>query len=155
MVLQKKDSEKYVLFSQEKKVEEEVWTGYKIGSEKAKSFYLADTAYNNNQIDKLSELILSSEKIYYDIGSSKKIDNLILKGIENFKSIKSRTGKPNPQIIDPSVKIDSMRLIKSDNEIELMQEAIDLTQKGFMEAFKFSTPGVYEKKIIKKYKKKN
>jgi len=144
MVLQKKDSEKYVLFSQEKKVEEEVWTGYKIGSEKAKSFYLADTAYNNNQIDKLSELILSSEKIYYDIGSSKKIDNLILKGIENFKSIKSRTGRPNPQIIDPSVKIDSMRLIKSDNEIELMQEAIDLTQKGFMEAFKFSTPGVYE-----------
>ena len=39
MMMLKKDSEKYILFLQEKKIEEEVWTGYKIGNEKAKSFY--------------------------------------------------------------------------------------------------------------------
>ena len=68
LILIKKDSEKYILFTQEKKVEEEVWTGYKIGVEKAKSFYLADLAYNNNQLDKLSELLFSCEKIYYNLG---------------------------------------------------------------------------------------
>ena len=147
MILQKKDSEKYILFTQEKKVEEEVWTGYRIGKDKAKSFYLADKTYNTSQIDKLTELLLGSEKIYYDLGSSEKIDKLILKSIKDFNRTKSRTGNPNPQIIDPSVRIDSMRLIKSNNEIELIQSAIDLTEKGFIEAIKFSTPGVYEYEV--------
>ncbi|MBA46717.1 MAG: Xaa-Pro aminopeptidase [Dehalococcoidia bacterium] len=130
-----------------KKEEEEVWTGYRIGADKAQSFYLADEAYNTSQVDKLSELILSSEKIYYDLGSSKKIDDLILKGINNFRRTKSRIGKPNPQIIDPIVLIDSMRLIKSDNEIKLLQEAINITEKGFIEAINFSKPGVYEYEV--------
>ena len=36
LIMLKKGSEKYILFLQEKKIEEEVWTGYKIGINKAK-----------------------------------------------------------------------------------------------------------------------
>jgi len=144
MILLKKDSEKYILFSQEKITEEEVWTGYKIGTEKAKSYFLADLSYHNNQIDKLTEFLFGCERIYYNLGSSKKIDDLIFKGLENFKRTKSRTGIPNPLIIDPSILIDSMRLIKNHNEIEVIQKAIDITEKGFREAFKFSSPNKYE-----------
>ena len=81
MIMLKKDSTKYILFLQQKKIEEEVWNGYKIGTEKAKKYFLADESFENNQLDKLSELILSCEKIYYNLGSSKKIDeiNMILK----------------------------------------------------------------------------
>ena len=147
LILIKKDSEKYILFTQEKKVEEEVWTGYKIGVEKAKSVYLADLAYNTNQLDKLSELLFSCEKIYYNLGSSKKLDDLIFTGLDNFKRIKSRTGIPNPLIIDPSILIDSMRLIKTHDEIEVIKNAIDLTEKGFIEAFKYSAPGKYEYEV--------
>ena len=78
MIMLKKDSTKYILFLQQKKVEEEVWNGYKIGTEKAKSYFLADESYENNQLDKLSELILSCEKIYYNLGSSKNIDEIII-----------------------------------------------------------------------------
>ncbi|MEC7837201.1 MAG: aminopeptidase P N-terminal domain-containing protein [Chloroflexota bacterium] len=147
MILLKKDTENYILFSQEKKVEEEVWTGYKIGKEKAKSVFLADSAYHNNQLDKLTELLFSCEKIYYNLGSSKKIDDLLSQGLSNFKKTKSRTGTPNPLIIDPSILIDSMRLIKNQNEIEVIQKAIDITAKGFAEAFKFSNPGKYEYEV--------
>ena len=42
-------------------------------------------------------------------------------------------------IIDPSVLIDSMRLIKSKNEIDMVQEAINITEKGFIEAIKLSS----------------
>jgi len=147
MILLKKDTEKYILFSQEKKAEEEVWTGYKIGKEKAQSFFLADSSYHNNQLDKLTELLFSSEKIYYNLGSSKKIDDLISQGLENFKKTKSRTGIPNPLIIDPSILIDSMRLIKNQNEIEIIQKAIDVTAKGFKEALKFANPGKYEYEV--------
>ena len=59
MVMLKKDSEQYILFLQEKKIEEEVWTGYKIGTDKAKSFYLADHSYNNHETDKFMDLLLS------------------------------------------------------------------------------------------------
>ena len=45
MIMLKKDSTKYILFLQQKKIEEEVWNGYKIGTEKAKSYFLADESY--------------------------------------------------------------------------------------------------------------
>jgi Xaa-Pro aminopeptidase len=95
----------------------------------------------------LTELLFSCEKIYYNLGSSKKIDDLLSQGLSNFKKTKSRTGTPNPLIIDPSILIDSMRLIKNQNEIEVIQKAIDITAKGFAEAFKFSNPGKYEYEV--------
>ena len=147
MIMLKKDSTKYILFLQQKKVEEEVWNGYKIGTEKAKSYFLADESYENNQIDKLSELILSCEKIYYNLGSSKKIDEIIFEGIENLRKTKSRTGIPNPLIMDPTILIDSMRIIKSKNEISMIKTAIDITSNGFTEAIKHTTSGKYEFEI--------
>ena len=147
MIMLKKDSTKYILFLQQKKVEEEVWNGYKIGTEKAKSYFLADESYENNQIDKLSELILSCEKIYYNLGSSKKIDEIIFEGIENLRKTKSRTGIPNPLIMDPTILIDSMRIIKSKNEISMIKTAIDITSNGFTEAIKCTAYGKYEFEI--------
>tara|TARA_B100001179_G_scaffold190641_1_gene147381 strand:+ start:9208 stop:10521 length:1314 start_codon:yes stop_codon:yes gene_type:complete len=147
MIMLKKDSTKYILFLQQKKIEEEVWNGYKIGTEKAKSYFLADESYENNQIDKLSELILSCEKIYYNLGSSKKIDEIIFEGIENLRKTKSRTGIPNPLIIDPTILIDSMRIIKSKNEISMIKTAIDITSNGFTEAIKCTAYGKYEFEI--------
>tara|TARA_B110000014_G_C20124452_1_gene597836 strand:+ start:3727 stop:5040 length:1314 start_codon:yes stop_codon:yes gene_type:complete len=147
MIMLKKDSTKYILFLQQKKIEEEVWNGYKIGTEKAKSYFLADESYENNQIDKLSELILSCEKIYYNLGSSKKIDEIIFEGIENLRKTKSRTGIPNPLIMDPTILIDSMRIIKSKNEISMIKTAIDITSNGFTEAIKCTAYGKYEFEI--------
>ena len=147
MIMLKKDSTKYILFLQQKKIEEEVWNGYKIGTEKAKKYFLADESFENNQLDKLSELILSCEKIYYNLGSSKKIDEMIFEGIENLRKTKSRTGIPNPLIMDPTILIDSMRLLKSKNEISMIKTAIDITSKGFTEAIKCTTYGKYEFEI--------
>ena len=147
MIMLKKDSTKYILFLQQKKIEEEVWNGYKIGTEKAKKYFLADESFENNQLDKLSELILSCEKIYYNLGSSKKIDEMIFEGIENLRKTKSRTGIPNPLIMDPTILIDSMRLLKSKNEISMIKTAIDITSKGFTEAIKCTAYGKYEFEI--------
>jgi Xaa-Pro aminopeptidase len=147
MIMLKKDSTKYILFLQQKKIEEEVWNGYKIGTEKAKKYFLADESFENNQLDELSELILSCEKIYYNLGSSKKIDEMIFEGIENLRKTKSRTGIPNPLIMDPTILIDSMRLIKSKNEISMIKTAIDITSNGFNEAIKCTAYGKYEFEI--------
>ena len=106
LILLKKGSKKYILFIQEKKVEEEVWTGYRIGAEKAESFYLADEAYSNKDVEKLSNLIFECENIYYNLGSSKDLDKLIHNGLENFNRTKSRTGTPNPMIIDPMMSLE-------------------------------------------------
>jgi len=144
MIMLKKDSTKYILFLQQKKIEEEVWNGYKIGTEKAKKYFLADESFENNKLDKLSELILSCEKIYYNLGSSKKIDEMIFEGIENLRKTKSRTGIPNPLIMDPTILIDSMRLIKSKNEISMIKTAIDITSNGFTEAIKCTAYGKYD-----------
>ncbi|MCH2673278.1 MAG: aminopeptidase P family protein [Dehalococcoidia bacterium] len=147
MMMLKKDSEKYILFLQEKKIEEEVWTGYKIGNEKAKSFYLANDSYKNDETERFIEILLSCEKIYYNLGSSEKIDKLIIEGLEQFKKIKSRIGIPNPMIIDPSVLIDLMRLKKSNEEINVLQKAIDITSNGFREAIKKTSIGLFEYEV--------
>ena len=57
MIMLKKESEKYILFLQEKKIEDEVWTGYKIGKDKAISFFLADESHNNTEHKKFKEII--------------------------------------------------------------------------------------------------
>ena len=147
LIMLKKGSEKYILFLQEKKIEEEVWTGYKIGINKAKSFFLADESYNNNENEKFKEIIFSCEKIYYNLGSSLKIDKMIFEGLEKFKKTKSRTGSPNPLIMDPSILIDSMRLIKNKAEIDLIQNAIDISAKGFLKALENTSAGKYEYEI--------
>jgi Xaa-Pro aminopeptidase len=147
VIMVKKESEKYILFLQEKKIEAEVWTGYKIGKEKAISFYLADESYNNSEHEKFKEIIFSCEKIYYNLGSSQKVDKMIFEGLENFKRTKSRTGTPNPLIIDPSILIDSMRLIKSSAEINLIQNAIDISAKGFTKALEHTSNEKYEFEI--------
>lgn len=147
LIMLKKGSEKYILFLQEKKIEEEVWTGYKIGINKAKSFFLADESYNNNENKKFKEIIFSCEKIYYNLGSSLKIDKMIFEGLEKFKETKSRTGSPNPLIMDPSILVDSMRLIKNKAEIDLIQNAIDISAKGFLKALENTSAGKYEYEI--------
>ena len=147
MIMLKKESEKYILFLQEKKIEEEVWTGYKIGKDKAISFFLADESHNNNEHEKFKEIIFSCEKIYYNLGSSLNVDKMIFEGLEKFKMTKSRTGTPNPLIIDPSILIDSMRLIKSNAEIDLIQNAIDISAKGFTKALEQTSIGKYEFEI--------
>jgi|TARA_B110000263_G_scaffold154847_1_gene134403 Xaa-Pro aminopeptidase len=147
LIMLKKGSEKYILFIQEKKIEEEVWTGYKIGKNKAKSFFLADESYNNNENEKFKEIIFLCEKIYYNLGSSSKIDRLIFEGLEKFKRTNSRTGTPNPMIVDPSILIDSMRLIKSKAEVDLIQNAIDISAKGFIKAMENTSHNKYEYEI--------
>ena len=147
MIMLKKESEKYILFLQEKKIEEEVWTGYKIGKDKAISFFLADESHNNNEHEKFKEIIFSCEKIYYNLGSSLNVDKMIFEGLEKFKITKSRTGTPNPLIIDPSILIDSMRLIKNNAEIDLIQNAIDISAKGFTKALEQTSIGKYEFEI--------
>ena len=147
MIMLKKESEKYILFLQEKKIEEEVWTGYKIGKDKAISFFLADESHNNTEHKKFKEIIFSCEKIYYNLGSSLNVDKMIFEGLEKFKMTKSRTGTPNPLIIDPSILIDSMRLIKNNAEIDLIQNAIDISAKGFTKALEQTSIGKYEFEI--------
>ena len=147
MIMLKKESEKYILFLQEKKIEDEVWTGYKIGKDKAISFFLADESHNNTEQKKIKEIIFSCEKIYYNLGSSLNVDKMFFEGLEKFKMTKSRTGTPNPLIIDPSILIDSMRLIKSNAEIDLIQNAIDISAKGFTKALEQTSIGKYEFEI--------
>jgi len=72
---------------------------------------------------------------------------MIFEGLENFKRTKSRTGTPNPLIIDPSILIDSMRLIKSSAEINLIQNAIDISAKGFTKALEHTSNEKYEFEI--------
>ena len=93
------------------------------------------------------DLLFSCERIYYNLGSSKKIDDLIFQGLEKFQRTKSRSGTPNPMIIDPSILIDRLRLIKTKEEINLMQKAIDITAEGFRKAIENTSEGLYEYEI--------
>ena len=54
---------------------------------KAESFYLADEAYSNKDVEKLSNLIFECENIYYNLGSSKDLDEPIHNGLENFNEL--------------------------------------------------------------------
>lgn len=62
----------FILFCQKKELAEEVWTGHRIGQEKAKEVYGAHKAFIIDEFQQqFSELLSGRRKIYYSLTDSK------------------------------------------------------------------------------------
>ncbi|MBC8183531.1 aminopeptidase P N-terminal domain-containing protein [candidate division KSB1 bacterium] len=87
-----------------------------------------------NQVDFLYTNIIKQNQIK---GSSI-LEKRLLKFVDNFPDIKFHS---------PTTLTNSLRRIKNEDEIILMQKAIDITMKAHLEAFKSMEPGLFEHQI--------
>jgi Xaa-Pro aminopeptidase len=139
----------YTLFVRPRDPEREVWDGRRAGVEGAKEKYGADAAFPVAEFnEKLNELLNGVNNLYYRIGNGDPgLDETVIAQIKRMRSMGRRGISPPQAIIDTGSILHEMRLIKSDEEIELMQRAADIAAEGHREAMKSARPGMMEYEV--------
>jgi Xaa-Pro aminopeptidase len=140
--------EKYTLFVRPRDPEREIWDGRRAGVEGAKSEFGADAAFPISEFgEKLSQYLDGAEMLYYRLGVDPDLDQKIINEIARLRSLNRKPVHPPQTIIDPATISHEMRVVKSADELELMQTAADIAAEAHCEAMKTVRPGMKEYQI--------
>lgn len=142
--------QKYTLFVRPRDAEMETWNGRRAGVEGALASYGADAAFTVAEFkEKISELLNGAHNLYYRVGNGNpELDETIIHHISRLRALARKQGFTAPQtIIDTGAILHEMRLIKSEEEIALMQRAADIAAEAHIEAMKTARPGMQEYEI--------
>jgi Xaa-Pro aminopeptidase len=138
----------FVLFVQPKDPQQETWTGYRCGVEKAKEFYGADEAYPINELhSKLPQYIKKADRIYYHFGPDTNFNDMILSHWQRLIAAYSKRGTGPIAIEDPNHILHPMRQVKSLTELEMLRTAIGISVIAHNRAREFVQVGHYEYEI--------
>ncbi len=139
---------RFVLFVQPKDQEKEVWSGYRCGVEAAKQEYGADEAYPIAELDeKLPQYLDSADRIYYHIGRDRAFNDQILNHWQSLMRTYPKRGTGPIAIEDTGPILHSIRLFKSQVELELMRRAANIAVEAHNYAMEIAAPGRYEYEI--------
>ena len=138
----------YILFVRPRDPEMETWFGRREGTDGAKKNYGADKAFPIEKFEKeMAKLVNGHEKLYYRFGVDQKLDQQILHYLSGQRHRRLKTAYPPHTIIDPIILIHEMRLIKTDDEIELMQKSADIAAEAHILAMQNVKPGMNEYQV--------
>mgnify|MGYP002713650048 FL=1 len=139
---------RFILFVRPKEREKEVWTGYRCGVEGAKEIYGADEAYPIAELDeKLPQYLEKADKIYYRLGRDRNFNEKVLHHWQRLMATYPKRGTGPIAIEDAGVILHSMRLVKSQAELELMRQAAAISVEAHNYAQEIASPGRYEYEI--------
>jgi len=125
---------KSCLFVRPRDTRAEIWEGRRVGTEGASKYWPIDEAYSIDDMDKIIQDKISKSKSISTIeGCDEKLDILIKKS--------------NLDVFDAQIILDDLRVIKSDEEIKIMQDAATLASNAHIEGIMKTYPGIGEWKI--------
>ena len=133
-----------ILFIKETSEEISIWEGNKLTKKEAQEISGIKTVMWNNNFENILNLILAeSNEIYLDknehIRSSTKIqtpqDRFILDVQRRYSSYKIKRSYPI---------LSDLRMIKDTTEINLIQKACNITEKGFRRILRYVQPDIWE-----------
>jgi Xaa-Pro aminopeptidase len=145
----KPDAEKkYTLFVRPRDPEREIWDGRRAGVEGAKSEFGAEESFPIVEFEsKLTEFLDGADVLYYRLGVDSDLDNTIIKEISRMRSSNRKPVHPPQTIVDPATIVHEMRVVKSEDEIAIMQRSADIAAEAHCEAMKVVRPGMQEYQI--------
>jgi len=144
-VIKPGETHEYVLFVRPRDPEREIWDGRRAGVEGAKSEFGAHEAFPVADFDgKLREILDGAETLYYRLGVQRDLDDKIIREIGNMRAVNRKPIHPPATIIDPATIIHELRVIKSPDELELMQKAADIAAEAHVAAMKAARAGMRE-----------
>ena len=140
---------KFTLFVRPRDPEREIWDGRRAGIDGAKSVYGADEAFPFAEFaEKLPEILNGPEKLYYRLGDgNSNLDDTIIRQLASVRILNRKPISVPHTIIDSASIIHEMRVIKSEEEIAIMQRAADIAAEAHIEAMKAARPGMKEYEI--------
>ena len=144
-------SHREVLFVRETNAHIAVWEGEKLTKEKATEVSGIQTIYWLSDFDKVFfDLMTEADTIYFNtnehyrqsVQTQTREDRFITKCKQDFPA--HQWAKSNPIL-------QQIRGVKEVEEIALMQQACDITEKGFRKILGFTKPGVWEYEMEAEY----
>lgn len=124
----------------------ETWDGFLYGPDATKNLFGIDVVYTVDKIDaELGTLLKDVDKVYYQLYSNPKFDQVVNKTIESVAIARSRTNKGNLTIEDTRALLGEMRIRKSAEEIEWQRKACKISSEAHIEVMKACKPGVNER----------
>lgn len=141
--------QKYTLFVRPRDPEREIWDGRRAGVDGAKREYGADEAFPVAEFEeKLHDILNGADKLYYRLGDGNpELDDKIIRQIASVRTLNRKPISMPSTIIDSASIIHEMRVIKSEEEIAIMQRAADIAAEAHIEAMKAARPGMKEYEI--------
>jgi Xaa-Pro aminopeptidase len=140
--------QKYTLFVRPRDPEQEIWVGRRAGIEGAKSEFGADEALPIAEFEsKLQEILDGAQNLYYRLGVNTELDSSIIRRISDMRAVNRKPIHPPRTIIDPATIVHEMRVLKSPEEIEIMQKAADIAAEAHVEAMRAVRPGMKEYEV--------
>ena len=147
-VIRPEKDPKYTLFVRPRDPEREIWDGRRAGIEGAMSDFGALEAFPIAEFDsKLFEYLDGADILYYRLGVDRDLDEKIVKEIGRMRSLNRKPIHPPHTIIDPATIVHELRVVKSADELEIMQAAADIAAEAHVEAMKAVRPGMQEYQI--------
>ncbi|MDP7004608.1 MAG: Xaa-Pro peptidase family protein [Phycisphaerales bacterium] len=139
-------SRREILFLESRDPEKEQWDGLRkpLGSELKEETGIRATL-RTRVLPLLLSDVVSRCKTFATLMPTGMINQSISPNIVTWKEVSNRTS--GCEIIDMSSAIPILRSIKSANEIKVIQEAINITARGFADAMRYIQPGVNEYKV--------
>lgn len=139
---------KSILFCRDKDMEREIWDGFRHGPEGAQARFGFDEAYSITRLDELAPRFLANQpRLFHAFGAEAAWDNR-LAGWLNQLRVQSRSGVSAPtEMVDPRAWLDEMRLIKSEQELDVMRRAAKISVEAHKQAMQVTRPGMMEYEI--------
>ncbi len=136
---------RFVLFVRPRDPERETWDGRRAGIDGAIARYGADVAFDIKDLDeRLPEYLDGCPTLHYQMGRDEAFDRRILGHLNSYRT--SRRNKPEgpKSIVEPGEILHEMRLIKSDEDVELMRRAASISCEAHRAAMAACRPGMHE-----------
>jgi len=138
----------YTLFVRIKDPLRETWEGFRYGPELTKQFFSIDEVLPIEQLELLlPDLLKGAKDLYYRFKRDPDMDQLIFRTLEKVRVSHGRSGLGYLTIKDSFQLLGEMRVIKSQEDIEIHAKACELTSDAHAEVMKFVAPGKTERDV--------
>ncbi len=137
-----------VMFVRQRDREKETWNGFRFGPEGVEKEFGIDKTYPIGEFEKVAtQLIKDVDRIYYRMNKYPQYDTRIASALESARLSHGRSGYGLLPVFDADEFLGEMRLVKSDQELENMKRACDISSDAHIAAMRATRPGVNERQI--------
>lgn len=139
---------KSILFCRDKDLEREIWDGFRFGPEAAKNEFGFDLTFSIQTLDvELPKLLANQPRLFFSLGADAAWDSKILSMLNQLRA-QGRAGIQAPAaVVDVRQPLDSLRLLKSDFERDIMRRSARIAASAHNQAMQSVQPGKWEYEI--------
>jgi Xaa-Pro aminopeptidase len=147
-VLRPQAEQRFVLFVLPDDPEQAVWVGERAGVDGAIERCGADAAFPIEELEEqLPKLLDDAETVWFALGSDERLERLLSRLVARRRAGASRGPRPIARVADPTPHVEALRLMKSEEEVAALQQAIDITDRGIEAAMRATRPGIHEYEV--------